>query len=393
MRKQILMFVFLFTCACLQAQVNLVKNPSFEQYSQCPNAVDQISFADYWSGADSTGTNNCVPEYSNACSGIFSVPAGPGYFQYARTGIGIAHVYMYWDETAGPISYKRDYLLGRLNTPLVDGQSYCVTFYVSPIEENSYFIDKIGAYLDSGGICTTNSCLPLTQFTPQIENTFGVIVDTLNWTKVEGTFIANGSETFITIGNFYSYANTNTIPGYGIFSGNIYLIDDVSVIPSNLPAYAGGDTWVVLGDSVFIGRTPEIGLECIWYVGTNVVDSGAGIWVKPTTTTTYIVEQTLCGLIKRDTVIVSVFPTAVNGMANSKQLSIYPNPTNNTLTISQEKAIFHTAVVVNNLGQVVGSYPLTEKENKLDISALPTGVYYLQLNGDGGREVRSFVKM
>lgn len=392
MIKQLLTSIFLFTCASSEAQVNLVQNPSFEQYSQCPSLYDQINYANYWSGADSTNVNGCTPEYLNMCatSGYVSVPSNGNYYQYPRTGNGMGLILTYFDVT---ITYNRDYLLGRLSNNLVDGQSYCVTFYVSPYENYGYFADKVGAYLDSGGACIANSCNPLTQFHPQIENTSGVISDTLNWTKIEGTFIANGSERFITIGNFYSLGNTNTLYAYGSAPGAYYLIDDVSVIPSNLPAYAGGDTWVALGDSVYIGRPKEIGLECKWYIGTNVVDSGAGIWVKPTTTTTYVVEQTLCGLIKRDTVVVSVFPTAVNGITNSKQLSIYPNPASTELSINMELPIFSHVNILNSLGQMVSTHSITQQETKLDISSLPKGVYYLQLSGEKGREVRSFVKM
>ncbi|HYD22628.1 MAG TPA: T9SS type A sorting domain-containing protein [Flavipsychrobacter sp.] len=273
-----------------------------------------------------------------------------------------------------------------------------MTFYVSRTAKSRYAIDRIGAYFDDGSIDTTTTPgLPQTQYSPQVENMLGLLIDTLNWVKIEGAFIADGTEKFITIGNFYNKANTNylEVPSYDNPSSHYtwYFIDDVSVINSNLPAYAGPDVWMVQGDSVFIGRTPEVGLECKWYIGTSVVDSGAGIWAKPTASTTYIVEQTLCGLVKRDTVNVQVVPVSVNGITNSRQLSIYPNPANNTLTVSQEKVIFNSVSVINGVGQQVSSFPLNEKETRLDIGALPAGVYYLQLNGDKGREVRSFVKM
>ena len=38
--------------------------------------------------------------------------------------------------------------------------------------------------------------------TPQVINSNGYIDDTLNWTKIEGVFKANGDEEYITIGNF-----------------------------------------------------------------------------------------------------------------------------------------------------------------------------------------------
>jgi hypothetical protein len=221
----------------------------------------------------------------------------------------------------------------------------------------------------------------------------------MNWIKIQGTFTANGTEKFITIGNFYSFANTNKLllTDNGYNNNNLdfswHLIDDVSVIKSDLPAYAGPDVWVALGDSIFIGRTPEVCLECKWYVGGNVVDSGAGIWVHPTVNTTYVVEQTLCGLVKTDTVHVQVVPTSINGISNSKQLSIYPNPATTELTVYMENMVFSQYAIMNSIGQTVATHSLSETETHIDIRTLPSGVYYLQLNGDKGREVRSFVKM
>src|SRR5690606_40769166 len=45
------------------------------------------------------------------------------------------------------------------------------------------------------------------------------------------------------------------------------LIDDVSCIEVNLPAYAGRDTTILIGDSVYIGREKDFAIDtgCVWY--------------------------------------------------------------------------------------------------------------------------------
>jgi hypothetical protein len=394
--RSILAIFFLFTCASIKAQVNLVKNPDFEKYSQCSYHSDQMSFANFWSGVDSLGISSCVPEYCHVCdTGMGVIPMSPQYYQYPRSGEGMAQVQVFYDEDIPNQYFRRDYLQGRLHSTLTSGQSYCVKFYVVLAELSEHAIDKIGAYLDDGSIDTVDSCgYPLTQYIPQVEAP-SLMLDTFNWMKIEGSFAANGTERFITIGNFYDLANTiYTTSGSG---SNIhytwYLVDDVSVIPSDLPAYAGPDVWVAEGDSIFIGRTPEVGLDCYWYVNGNVVDSGAGFYAKPDTTTTYVVQQTLCGQVKTDTVVVSVFPVSVNGITNSRQLSIYPNPATKQLSIAQERIVFTEAVIINNIGQQLSTHKLNAQQTELDISTLPAGVYYLQLSGEKGREIRSFVKM
>ena len=94
--------------------------------------------------------------------------------------------------------------------------------------------------------------------------------------------VANGTEKYLVIGNFKTDAATTT-SATGVSSGvwSEYFIDDVSVIDYNLLAYAGPDKNIFLGDSAFIGRPPEIGLECTWTTGTTTVGNGGGIWVKP----------------------------------------------------------------------------------------------------------------
>lgn len=393
--KYLIIILLLLTCATSIAQVNFVANPSFEEYSQCPDNGDGIAFANHWSAIDSNGNQYCTPEYCHTCGthSLSSLPANQNFYQYPRNGSGLAVIQTYYDQST-PHPYFRDYLLGRLTSQLENNKSYCVTFYVNFVEMSEYFVDKVGAYLDDGSICNVFNCSgPLTQFQPQVENTSGLITDTLNWVKIEGSFTSDGTERFITIGNFYNLAGTNAIPAYNQNIGYSWLlIDDVSIVETDLEAYAGPDTWVVEGDSVFIGRN-EIVPGCTWLVNGTVVDSGAGIWVHPTATTTYVVEQTICGLAKTDTVVVSVFPVSVNGITNGQQVSIYPNPATSELLVKQEKHVFTQAVIYNQLGQQVSEHLLNDKETKVNIANLPVGVYQISLEGDKGKEIRRFVKM
>ncbi|HRD41101.1 MAG TPA: T9SS C-terminal target domain-containing protein, partial [Bacteroidia bacterium] len=122
------------------------------------------------------------------------------------------------------------------------------------LQNNSpYSINNIQVYLGDNSIDTIKYCnMPLTYLSPQITNTLGVINDTINWIKIENTFVANGTEKYLVIGNFNSdIVTSSTYSSTGIGSGvwSEYMIDDVSVIDFNLPAYAGPDKNINLGDS------------------------------------------------------------------------------------------------------------------------------------------------
>ena len=213
--------------------------------------------------------------------------------------------------------------------------------------------------------------------------------------KVEGSFVAAGTEEYITLGNFFP----DSLSGIGFFGSPIYwiiyyYIDDVSVINTNLPAYAGNNTLIHPGDSVFIGRQPEIGLneDCIWFVNGLPIDTIAGMWVKPDSTTTYILEQTICGNVKWDTVTVIVSGVGIATYTNSsKGIMIYPNPATNMLNI-ESSTKFSQLIVTDILGNVLIRQLVYNKAVSVDVSELSKGLYFVKMIRDKGIVVRRFLK-
>ncbi len=73
---------------------------------------------------------------------------------------------------------------------------------------------------------------------------------------------------------------------------------------------------------------------------------------------------------------------------NVEKITIYPNPTTNRITISTSDRI--TTVAINNLmGQTIYSQLYNSPEVKIDVADLPTGMYFIKINGS---EVSKFVK-
>src|SRR5690606_13010817 len=193
---------------------------------------------------------------------------------------------------------------------------------------------------------------PLTYLTPQVQNPQGnIIIDTLNWVAITGTYTANGTEKYLMLGNFLSDEDTDTLTVNLTWSAYNYIteanIDDVSCIPIDLEAYAGRDTTIFLNDSVYIGREPDFAIDtgCVWYKlpSTTAIDTISGMWVKPPIGThTYVVRQELeCSSLKWDTVIVNVkekiidtTDISVNELRiENEKLRIYPNPTSGMLNV------------------------------------------------------------
>jgi hypothetical protein len=256
--------------------------------------------------------------------------------------------------------------------------------------------------LDTINYCTT----PLTYLTPQIQNTTGIVTDTLNWIPITGTFTAIGDEKYLVLGNFNAPALTNTLlintPTLSFMTNDIY-IDDVSIIELDIPAYAGPDKPCITGDSVFIGREPDFAIDpgCIWYKLSNMttaIDTISGLWVKPTATSTYVVRQELdCSSVKWDTVVVFMDAVGIPDISRySDHINLFPNPTSDNITISVSMANpdIRGFSLVNNLGQTIreGDLNLKDKSFTLQTSDLDPGIYQVHFKTSTGTVTKQFVK-
>jgi gliding motility-associated-like protein len=323
----------LVVCFCLfflsyQSQVNLVPNPSFEQVTGfIPGFQNEIRVARPWDSLRNGGGDGGL------IKGPSVMIAGTVFYQVARTGIFYAALTYYIPP---PTNGWRSYIQAPLNSKLIPNKSYCVTGYFNLWNNSKYSVDELSFYFDDGSISSGGGIGQVALANPQIKSPAGIFFnDTLNWIKVQGKFTAIGTESYITIGNHKPDANLSFSLAYPSVFNNVsaYNVDDVSVIDADLPAYAGRDTVLCAGDSVFIGRPPEIGLECLWFNNGSQIATGGGIWVKPTTSQTYIVQQDVCGLIKRDTIQVQLKPKYSGPQIGLVASSATTCPTN-TITIS-----------------------------------------------------------
>jgi gliding motility-associated-like protein len=223
--------IFLFFISLnVQAQVNLVPNPSFENYINCPTYISEFYQCSDWFTA-TRGT----PDYFNSCFVGFNnsmpdVPINYWGTQNAHSGNAYAGFAVKY------VAERREYISCKLNDSLSEGKKYCFEFYLSLSDSSRYGIDQIGLYLSN-----TNDTLYLDtinfggfggvlEYAP-IFQTNTIITDTASWTKVSGTFIANGGEQYLMIGCFVrdSLQNSDSIQSAGYAFTSYYYIDDVSL--------------------------------------------------------------------------------------------------------------------------------------------------------------------
>jgi hypothetical protein len=371
------------------AQINLVPNPSFEQLDSCPVFLNQIEFASPWfqSYITNSGSQNSSTDLFSTCgTSIYcSIPNNFNGNQAARTDSSYAGIIMY----SQPSSHE--YIETMLYNTLLTGKSYCVEFYISLSDNSKFAVSNIGVYFSNDSVLATTPPFILNYF-PQIRNTDTTIVkDKTNWQLISLNYQANGSEQFITIGNFDADSITHISNVVGTKFKAYYYIDDISIIDISTPAYAGNDTTILLGDSVFVGRQPEIGLndDCIWFVDGLPIDTVAGLWVTPTITTTYVLQQTICGTVTYDSVNVKLSGVGVDELGYNNSVKIYPNPTTGSFSIyiSDEKIKSRSIVVeISDIaGNIIFSSSLQENENTSTIDTeLRNGIYLVTIKDSKG---------
>lgn len=222
-----------------EAQINLVPNPSFEipedscSWQCCFNVGSRPLHWFSWMNS---------PDHFNACAGgaggydtLVAVPRNGWSFQYPWEGDAYVGFYCY----DGVPSDYREYLGAELLEPLVPGCAYHLRFRLNPAYGGTY-------WLYEGGVCDNVGML-LTTISNAWSGTTGLpygfrnfahlrttipVEDTLAWTLVEGTIIADSAYSYVVLGNFFTDALTNAYPNGDSWTDlAYYLVDEVEVVP------------------------------------------------------------------------------------------------------------------------------------------------------------------
>jgi hypothetical protein len=118
----------------------------------------------------------------------------------------------------------RENIYTSLTTPLVRGNTYSVSMYVSHTDNSQSSTNNLGLKFAMGPSFPINNIAHV--------YTSIVITDTMNWTLISGSFVADSAYNYIAVGNFFTDANTTTTVSCASCSFNQhgYYIDDISVV-------------------------------------------------------------------------------------------------------------------------------------------------------------------
>ncbi len=257
--KILLSFSLLLICGNCIGQ-NLVPNPSFEDTIACPTGVsiptlDFTTYARGWSTALNT------PDYYNSCSpNQNSVPNNTAGHFPAATGNAYCGMFVCWPGTLSPPEYH-EMIDAQLLSPLIIGQKYFVSVKALCSAQSSSpwrkACNKLGVLF---------STVPYSFSTPVGFHNFShiyadsIIKDTINWTLINGSFIADSSYSYIILGNFFDEFHTNVL-NYGLSSnlaGAYYFFDDICVSKDSLTCnpFTEGLNYLTYVEEIILSPNP-----------------------------------------------------------------------------------------------------------------------------------------
>jgi len=281
--KKIIISTILFSNLLFSvAAQNLVKNPSFEEYNECPGILLFDKNVKDWNGLISSSY------YFNPCALTpkYGVPVNWCGYQPAHSGNSYAGVLVYyWDQSPD----FRGYIEGAFESSLVKDTIYCVEYFVNMIDKADAAIQNLDAFISD----TLVDYPPNTQgyhFTlnlPAQIRSPKILDDSINWTRISGLYKAHGGENHITIGNFTSRENTIKIQYNPAGINLIYYIDDVSVAQAGIGLRSpdlGNDT-IICRSALPLHLTAPPGFDAYeWSNGASTPETDATtdgkFWVR-----------------------------------------------------------------------------------------------------------------
>ena len=338
-KRAIALFVFILFYFKNTAQINLIPNPSFENLNIPINSCNQYTNLTNWYQAFfSPDLFNSSSVFSCSMCGGYAPSNSTGY-QNPKTGnayVGIINR-SFFQSTGNPVFTNVSEFLGvKLTSVLKINHIYDFSLYYSLADCSGYINNQLSAYFSANQFTLNTATFnPLSQawydtninyIKPQVNNdtTQYLSQDTLNWQPLQGCFIANGGEEYLTIGNFRdskfnkgktittNFVRPCTLPTY---DGTYLFIDDVSLY--DLGYYSGKaqckkDTLLCFNNNLVIGNNLKDSANFVWQPTTGLSCTNCPNPIAtPTITTKYYVTKTLCSFITKDSITVAVVTPSI----------------------------------------------------------------------------------
>ncbi len=285
--RKITLLAFTINCIAAFGQ-NMVINPSFEEYDNCPSLYGEIYPPEHTGPLSVTGWSSAVyttPDYFNECAPFGSyagVPVNLFGYQEAKDGKGYA---------GGLVNnhYEgfQEYVQGQLNSSLLSGHEIFMHYWIvsatAPVP-GELGLRNMGAFFSPNYIYYSMEELhPLYTILeiPQIVSApTRIFNDTENWESISGTFIAEGGEQWFTLGNFPLVdSDTSGWNPQAIYYDKVCVLD-----MDGDPSIAFKHEQVNCSDEFVTLNAPSINTHYLWDDGSSLSSRSVSVsgkyWVR-----------------------------------------------------------------------------------------------------------------
>ena len=367
-------FSIVLLCSLSLSAQNLIPNPDFEQYECLSMCSENLECATSWLNPTFDTPDflhrlnpqgNCIVGSSVGVPrnwlGVQEPHSGDGY-------IGI-HTYTFFRDA-------NEYAMVQLKEPLYAGQTYDFSMYVSHCSGQRYFTNGLGILLktEQGRYSLSYSDI----FEEPLFFVKDVIYNT-DWTLISTTFTADAPYEYLIIGRFLYPDDPRFIVEEGdnpfAFGDRAsYFIDDVSLIPREVPPIDIGPDMIVCSNFLF---SPALDADSyLWSTGERtssiVIQESGDYWL----------EISRFGQARRDTVRFDVKGSSV----------MLPNPSNGMvhIKVTSEEDQQITWQLHDIQGRLVwkGNISVSNGTNtySINLSMLSDGVYFSELRNPCGEK-------
>ena len=228
--KATTLLLLIFLVNAYQAQVvNLVENGSFEIIKGKVKGLGCVDASADWKNVTSAKADLFVKE--NKLPIVLT--SGNSYGkEEPKEGDNYAGLVVYSPKD----KIARNYITSPLTQPMLKGKKYCVSMYISLAEGSKYATNNLGINFHKKQP-KQEEAKTIVEKTAILHNQAKMVNATYGWEKVCGTYISEGGEEFITIGNFTAtdkskIEKTLKIKDYkGVISEfAYYYVDNISVV-------------------------------------------------------------------------------------------------------------------------------------------------------------------
>ena len=175
---------------------NLVSNPGFEEFYNCPDKLSQYHNVVNWY-TPTIGN----PDYFNNCKERKNEPFGVPYNVYGTQQPRSGNAYCGFVLYNAVNNRLVEYVQIKLSKALQAKAYYKLSFYISLSESSKFAVNTVEACLSKETL-SSNSWEPLFRKAIVRYSSSEVLENKVAWTEVSAEFYATGGEQYLTIGNF-----------------------------------------------------------------------------------------------------------------------------------------------------------------------------------------------